>query len=431
MKTTGRLKTVRTQALCVLSLLFVFISCTFVPVQAQPAAAFATTQAENRFPAGITFTVQLDLPGADVQSAEFVYKIATILPMEEDLSGTAVVASRNPVQLQYFWDGAEFPPAVQLSFHWVVTLMDGQTYQSDEEIYFYEDNQFEWTTYTVDQVTIYCHGRDKESCLKFFDVTSQALTRQTDFYASRYPLSFKILVYNDTDEIQKWHRDLSEDMGGITFPNFGVIAIYVPLRETRQSRDWVSDCFPHEISHLFFEWNTVNGFADAPVWLNEGSAVANELSDSDRKGYRALVQQMAVDGAVIPVSELDEAIRGSDVEIHGQAYAESYSLVSYILDTYGKSGYQRLLKAYKHARFDDYAFAYAFGVNQAEFEAGWRIWLQSQPAEPVEPPAGLKSALITLVLILAAALLLPLILGGGLLLLGGAVAVVVIVRKEL
>jgi len=102
------------------------------------------------------------------------------------------------------------------------------------------------------------------------------------------------------------------------------------------SDNLISEVLPHELTHLIFREITagLNTDAEIPLWLDEGMAVYEEKGER----YKSLVASAFQNGGLIPLARLVsyEHYPG-DLSERALFYAQSASLVDYLLSKYGGS----------------------------------------------------------------------------------------------
>ena len=126
---------------------------------------------------------------------------------------------------------------------------------------------------------------------------------------------------------------------------------------------------PHEVGHVLVARALGPALSALPRWTNEGIAeyVAGErASQVDPLALRAIGR-----GSALDVAELDAAFR-SGGERSALAYAESASLVNFLVAERGESVIADLLRALRQTRSFDAALQQAAGLPLPELESAWR-----------------------------------------------------------
>lgn len=149
---------------------------------------------------------------------------------------------------------------------------------------------------------------------------------------------------------------------------------------------WEEDLYGtivHELTH----WAYTRAFAQEyriTDWMSEG--LAEYVSNNPRRNAVSAAVRM---GRIIPLVDPNGGVRPQDMDHmttlevdRSLAYGFAYSLVAYIVETQGGlDGFWRLAAAVRDTpgtgiEFYDKALQKAFGMTYAEFDAGWRQWLQ-------------------------------------------------------
>jgi hypothetical protein len=119
--------------------------------------------------------------------------------------------------------------------------------------------------------------------------------------------------------------------------------------------------------------------------MNEGVAVY--LSEGYTAGDRALVQNAAQDGTIIPLEGLAGAFPTTRDRFF-LAYAESVSAVEDIVADHGQDALVGLIRSYEDGVSDDEAFTAALGMDVSAFEQSWLDGLgASAPVQHGPQPA--------------------------------------------
>ncbi len=126
---------------------------------------------------------------------------------------------------------------------------------------------------------------------------------------------------------------------GYNAANTGGIAVPRSARKPAEiysflSNNLLDEVLPHEITHLLFKEIVAGLKVDArvPLWLNEGMATYEERSDD----YKAHVKVALAKGVLIPATEIVKySSYPADLKINSLFYAESASLVDFLLSEYG------------------------------------------------------------------------------------------------
>ena len=132
----------------------------------------------------------------------------------------------------------------------------------------------------------------------------------------------------------------------------------------------------HELAHLLVEEVTFNCFGGLPTWLNEGLAVYAE-------GGLPESQKTALEGAIATDELVSLRSLNSSFPVGQSAailsYAQSYSLVAYLLNAYGWPRMQELLAIFSEGSTDEKALRQVYGLEYEDLETEWRQSLGLPP----------------------------------------------------
>ena len=140
----------------------------------------------------------------------------------------------------------------------------------------------------------------------------------------------------------------------------------------------------HELAHLVVHQMTFNPYTELPTWLDEGLAMYAE--GSLEPVYVDLLQRVVNAGALISVRSLSSPF-SAHPDQSALSYAQSYSVVEFLIDSYGQSRMLELLLAFREGSGYDAALEKIYGFDMDGLDASWRNWL-AQPV-PSREKAGL------------------------------------------
>jgi acyl-CoA-binding protein len=130
----------------------------------------------------------------------------------------------------------------------------------------------------------------------------------------------------------------------------------------------------HELTHLVVHQATFSPYGQLPLWLDEGLAMYSEGElDSD---FRSCLEGAILEDELISVRSLCSPFSAYS-EKACLSYAQSYSLVEYLLDNYGQDKMLDLLALLKQGSTYDEALTEVYGFDIDGLDARWRATLAS------------------------------------------------------
>jgi hypothetical protein len=227
--------------------------------------------------------------------------------------------------------------------------------------------------------------------------------KSTHFIVYSDPDVPKDFVKTMLDYAERYYKELTEKLGFTlfdywTWDNRAKIYIYADqesyVRETGQpswsggiaaydqKKIWTyprgagffDSLLPHELGHIIFR--EVIGARAVPLWLEEG--VASYLEVAKRFGSEQMVMSALQGNTFISLTDLSRidghALRsGGNVELF---YAESISVIKYLLEKFGVDRFNRLCEKIRDGRKIDDALVFAYFDIRSVEDLG-KFWEQS------------------------------------------------------
>ena len=175
----------------------------------------------------------------------------------------------------------------------------------------------------------------------------------------------KAFVYENSGDVQGALLFAPAWSGGVAFVGHNILLIAVnPDEFDRQLQGVI-----HELAHLLVEEVTFNCFGGLPTWLDEGLAV---YAEGSLPGFqeRALALAIAEDD-LISLRSLNSSFPAADTGAT-LSYAQSYSLVDYLIGAYGWPKMQELLAVFAEGSADEDAIVQVYGWGYDTLESLWR-----------------------------------------------------------
>ena len=125
---------------------------------------------------------------------------------------------------------------------------------------------------------------------------------------------------------------------------------------------------------------TLNPYGGMPTWLDEGLAMYTE--GALLPYYEACLNMAVSENRLISVRSLASPF-SAYAEEAAISYAQSYSLVEFLISSYGQSKMLELLNTFKQGSTYDGALEKVYGFDMDGLDTRWRIYI-SAPARPTE-----------------------------------------------
>jgi len=363
-----------------------------LPVAAAPSSEIQVLDqsVESHFPDDLTFHLKARSDEEDIVGASLYVEPGWNAAMR--LLTAEPSAPAREVELTAVWNTAleTIPPFVEITYHWTVELASGATFDLASVQTEYADTTHDWQRLEGENVVVFWYDRPDafgQAILEAAQDGYDHVARVTGVTTER---AVRVVIYNTQEDFCAFYaRGTCQDwIGGVSLPDLGVTA------QWGFDLDWfVYNVIPHELAHVFYIGEIFKDtWVRVPTWFNEGIAVYNERHDHSR--YMALVLDAAERDELVPLRYMS-ARTGSVVDDEvDEWYAQVWSLVAYIAETYGEEMLGELiLTVADNVPFEE-ALIQTTGMDMIQFEMEWRAWL-GYPVESVPTPIVLPTLPVT------------------------------------
>ncbi len=382
------------------------VACLFLilssPVQAQSELVVLDNSAQPEFPVQLNFNLSAQ-SGVPITDIRLRYTI--------DQTGFAEVTSEVYIEfvpstkvavswaLEMIKIGG-LPPGSNVGYWWVVTDAAGDTVETPPLQVQFADDRYPWRSLTEGKVTTYWYAGDESFAQELMAAAHQTLDRLAADTGAYLESPARIYIYAKTEDLVGALIYPQEWTGGVAFTRFGIIAIGIAPADL----SWGKRAIAHELAHLVVHQMTLNPYNDLPTWLNEGLAMYAEGLPGPE--YTSRLHRAVTEDTLISVRSLSSPF-SAHIEEALLSYAESHSLVGFLVHEYGQAKMLELLNTFRQGSSYDGALEKAFGLDTEGLDASWRNYVTEQ-YQPAVAEKGMHPALITVLVALATWLLLAL-----------------------
>jgi hypothetical protein len=285
------------------------------------------------------------------------------------------------VSAEYSWDllPGEVPVGALVQYYWVLKDAKGQQFKTPPQTVAYDDSRFQWQKVAKSNVDLFYYGGNQARAQKLLNAAVAALAHIKDQVGVSANKTAKIYVYDSKDDMGPALVSRSQSYDEMT-TTLGVLVSKDTLL-LLGSAEGATQTIAHELTHLVVGQATENPFqAPLPRWLDEGLAMYNEGS-LPSYNQDALTEAITTD-TLISVRSLS-AYTGDPNQVN-LFYAESYSVIDYLLSQYGRDKMVALLNDFKAGAYQDDALQKVYGFGLEGLDAKWRAHVGA-PARQVAP----------------------------------------------
>jgi len=334
---------------------------------AAPQADVANDQPVIQFPNTITFQAKITA-SANITSIVLEYG-------SEQLTCGDVIAKAFPeftpgksIDAQWTWDmrqSGSLPPGATIWWRWRYIDESGKETVSDQKTITWLDSEHNWKTIKKDKLNLHWYSGNQEFAQELLNAAQGGLdfNRTKSGLIAEAPID--LYIFADTNDMKDAILYEPSWTGGQAFADHDIVILGI----SQNDLDWGKDAIVHELTHVLVGHLTFSCLGAVPTWLNEGLAVYSE-------GELDSTSQ----------TQLDEAIRNDNLltvrslsagfsEVSDKAYlsySQSFSIVKFLIETYGQDKMTSLLTALRDGATVDDALEQTYGFNIEGLEAEWR-----------------------------------------------------------
>ncbi len=365
----------------ILSLSLLTVSSAFAP----PQADVTDNKVILDFPETATFRATIT-SDAEIRSVVLEYGTDQLTCGEVIAKAFPQFTPAKKVNAEWTWEmrqSGSLPPGATIWWRWRYTDETGREAVSDRQTVTWLDSEHNWKTITADKLNLHYYSSDQAFAQDLLNAAKGGL----DFNRTKSGLTaaspIDLYIYADTDDLKEAILYEPSWTGGQAFPEHDIVILGI----SRSDIEWGRDSIVHELTHVLVGHLTFSCLGSLPTWLVEGLAVYSE-------------------GELDPASQqqLDDAIRNDTLltvrslsagfsEVPSKAYlsySQSYSIVKFLIETYGQSEMTVLLTSLRDGTAIEDALNSTYGFDIEGLEDAWRKGIGAKPrtvsAQPTAQP---------------------------------------------
>ena len=382
------------------STLLLFLSPSLVA--AEDGVAVIASDVEIDFPSQAVFTIEAE-SSADIVDVRLYYQVDRMNYAEVVSEGWADFTPASRIEANWVWDmrNSSLPPGAEVTYWWMIEDADGNRFETSPEIMSFDDDRYLWqslnsTVPQVGEMSLFWYKGSDSFGQELMNACQEGLARLSQDIGAYPERPIKIYIYASPSDLKGAMISSQEWTGGVAFADFSIIAASISPTEL----DWGEKVLIHELTHLVVHQATFSPYGQVPVWLDEGLAMHNE--GELEPFLRSYLEEAILEDELISVRNLCSPFSAYSEKAY-LSYAQSYSLVEYLLDNYGQDKMLTLLTLLKEGATYDEALTEVYGFDMDGLDARWRETL-SNPANQARRQTWLHPALIAVLAALATGL---------------------------
>lgn len=384
--------------------LLVFAVAVIGAVAPSPRSASAdievrSTAATNLFPQGIQFQIFLNSTGAPITDVRLRYRIlpdgvnATARPncAQNSVSCQATVGNTPQVYMV---------PGAEIVYSWEVVDQAGGRVITPEQTIIYQDVRFQWDKITEGNLTVYFYFGDVASQQNVLRTAQETMTNIGGILRATVDYPVKVWVYRTAADMAPAVASRRGQGGNTSVQTLGEVGASDTALVSRDT-DFLN-IVRHEVAHIVTRAATRGHLVEIPIWMNEGLSIyaQSELLPDEATALRLAIQR----NRLLPITSLGASARGA-ADAVSLFYAQSGSIVGFMINTYGPQKFGDLVAALAQDTTDA-AMTKVYGFDQLGLENEWRksaglaavpnsgptaVPQSSNQQNPTQPPSNNQS----------------------------------------
>jgi hypothetical protein len=337
--------------------------------QAAPnrAARVQTDRVTYNFPESLTFdasfTADTTITGITLEYGVEQQTCGTVIPLVEPQFTPGTNVSVN-----WQWEmrqSGSLPPGAKLWWRWVITEVDGTITRTPTQTAVWLDSKFRWQTIDRQGVRLHWYRGDQAFATALHQAAIGSLAILEKDAGLKPSGTIDIYVYGSFEDLRDSVLYEPAWTGGQAFPDHNIFILGVPTN----SLEWGKSTIAHEITHILVGNFTFSCLGSVPTWLNEGLAMYAEggLTPSAQVQFDAAVRA----NRIFSIRALGGGFSEESTRAN-LSYSQSYSIVNYLIKTFGQAKMNDLLESLRDGATIDAALQRLYGFDVDGLEDAWR-----------------------------------------------------------
>lgn len=341
--------------------------------------------------------VQIDFPDQIVFSLQAKSDVEVdVVELEYGLARRACAADVNRVVPEDFeadvmvnaswtWNmrrTGSLPPGTRLWWRWHLVDSAGRDVRTETRWLTWLDDVHPWRTLTVDDLALHWYDNSETFAQTLMDAAVGSQARLESDIGVQPEDEIHIYIYANTEDMREAVLFEPGWTGGLAFPSYGIVIIGI----NQSNIEWGLDTIAHELAHVIVGDVVSHCYSGLPTWLEEGLAVYAEGELDPRS--QMILEEAIIEDLIFSIRSLSD---GFTEHAHRArlSYAQSYSIVAYLIDIYGQEKMLDLLDAFQAGYHYDNALMQVYNFDIDGLEAEWRETVGALPMaispEAIEP----------------------------------------------
>ena len=337
-----------------------------VPVQAETGPVVLESSAEAGFPYLLSFSLEAE-SSVDITDIRLHYRVDrdrfAIVTSEVDIEFIPHTSVDVSWTLEMIKSGG-LPSGTIIEYWWMVTDANSIRIETDTFQVQFNDEHYSWRSLIEGDITLYWYQGDESFARQIMEAAQEALVRLAADTGAHLEKPVRLYIYASSQDLLGALIFPQEWTGGVAYTTHGVVAIGI----NTGNLEWGKRAIVHELTHLVTHQVTLNPYNSLPVWLNEGLSMYAE--GNMEPIFDAYLRQAVLHDTLISVRSLASPFTAYPEKSY-LSYAQSLSLVEFLIDNYGQDSMFELLNTFKQGSSYDAALMKVYGFDMDGLNNLW------------------------------------------------------------
>jgi hypothetical protein len=329
---------------------------------------------EVEFPHTISFDIEV-AAAADISRITLEYRVEKMNVFPVTSVTFPLFQPDSRVTASWTWDMRQtggLPPGTDLSYWWTFQDADGRAAQTAPAAISFDDERHSWHRLSRSGLNLFWYQGTGSFAEQLMLAAEQALDRLADDTGAALRDGADIYIYADGDDLRGAMVYPQEWTGGVAYTQYRTIVIGI----SPDNLAWGKGAMAHELAHLVVQQVTFSGYGvSLPTWLEEGIAMYTEGELSAQ--FQAILDSAIAQKKLFTVKSLCSPFP-ADSDSARIAYAQSYSIVEYLINERGAQAKMlELLNAFKQGSGYVEALDQVYGLDIIQLNTLWRDYVNA------------------------------------------------------
>ena len=358
---------------------------TVQPAFASPVADVTDDKVTISFPNTITFSAKITA-NANITSVVLEYGTKQLTCGEVIAKAFPQFSPGKSLNVEWTWDmrqSGSLPPGTTIWWHWRYVDETGKETVSNQQTVIWLDSEHNWKILSAEKLNLHYYSGDQAFAQELLNAAKNGLefNKTKSGLTAQSPVD--LYVYANTNDLKDAILFEPTWVGGEAFPDFDIVILSI----SPSILDWGRNSIVHELTHILIGHLTFSCLGAMPTWLTEGLAVYSEpdLVSVSQDQLDAAIQN----DTLISIRALSAGF-SENVGTTSLSYSESYSIVKFLLESFGLDKMIELLTNLRDGVAIDDALVKTYGFDTDGLDDAWRKDIGAQPrstsAQPTAQP---------------------------------------------